>query len=231
MYVKLNQFVRLRQKQYNNIGAFAFYYERAFCMKNLNKETINWYNKNAEDYFKETNILPMKDKYPQFLQYIPQGGKILDAGCGSGRDAKYFYDMGYHITAFDASEELGKLARKKTGLNIINTTFADFTSEETFDGIWASASLLHVPKKEFDASFSNLIKHLKKDGILYASMKYGNNEAKDSKGRFFNYVTCDELKNIFAKYNNIELIELSQESENTFRVGDFPFIIFILKKT
>lgn len=197
--------------------------------KTLNDETIDWYNQNAENYFNETNSFSMKEKYPQFLKYIPKNGEILDAGCGSGRDAKFFLSMGYKVSAFDASTELSKLASENTSLDVITATFAEFTSNKKFDGIWANASLLHVPKKSFENSFLNLINHLKDNGVLFASMKLGDTEEKDSNGRFFNYVSMNELKSIFSKYKNFKLIEMKQ-TKNNFRIGDRPFINFVIRK-
>jgi len=119
----------------------------SFKSSDPNQETVDWYNTNAENYFNETKNFSMKKEYPPFLEYIPKGGKILDAGCGSGRDTKEFKDMGYKVTAFDASEELAKKASKHTGLNVEATTFEKFKSDDKFDGIWACTSLLHVSKK------------------------------------------------------------------------------------
>lgn len=198
-------------------------------MSSQNEDTINWYNQNAWDYFEETKEFSMQEKYPQFLKYIPNNGEILDAGCGSGRDSKEFSKLGYKVTSFDASEELAHLASKNAGLRVINSTFEKFTIPKKFDGIWANASLLHVSKEDFESSFANLIKHLKVGGVLYASMKRGNTQEKDFKGRFFNYVTPQELRNLFSKYENLELLEMTQ-NENTFRIGDRPFITFIVKK-
>lgn len=208
---------------------FSFSNKLSFGAKNPNEETVDWYNQNSQKYFVETKDFSMEEKYPQFLKYLPAGGEVLDAGCGSGRDAKCFMQKGYSVSAFDASAELAKLASENTGLNVGISTFAEFKSPKMFDGIWACASLLHVPKNEFEKSLSNLTDHLKDGGILYATMKLGEAEEKDSKGRFFNYVTVEELKNIFSKSNNLELAEMSQ-GENTFRVGDHPFVTFVLRK-
>jgi len=195
-----------------------------------NQETINWYNTNATKYFNETKDFSIKDKYPQFLQYVPEGGKILDAGCGSGRDSKCFLDMGYDVTALEASKELSTLASEHTGLNVVNATFENFKSDEKFDGIWACASLLHVPKKDFEKSFINLTDHLKTGGVMYAYLKAGSTEEIDAKGRFFNYVSPEEIEAIVSKHNDLEIVEMPAIQENTFRPGDHPFINVVVKK-
>jgi 2-polyprenyl-3-methyl-5-hydroxy-6-metoxy-1,4-benzoquinol methylase len=194
-----------------------------------NKETINWYNENAKIYFDETKDFSMKKEYPPFLAYLPKGGKILDAGCGSGRDSKEFKDMGYNVTAFDASEELTKLASEHTGLNVISTTFDKFKSDEKFDGIWACTSLLHVPKKDFEKSFLNMTDHLNSGGVLYAWLKTGTTEEFDKKGRFFNYVSRDDIEKIISKHDDLKLIKIS-EQENNFRKNDHNLINFVISK-
>jgi len=194
-----------------------------------NSETIEWYDKNAENYFKETKDFSMKNQYPQLLKYIPKGGHILDAGCGSGRDSKEFIEMGYKVTTLEASKNLAKLASKNTGLQVVNTTFAKFKSDEKFDGIWACSSLLHIPKKDFEKSFINLTDHLKIGGVLWTCLKAGNIEEKDSKGRFFNYVSQDEMEKIISKHKDLELIE-AVETANLLRPEDHPYINFVVKK-
>lgn len=201
-----------------------------FKGKDPNKETIDWYEKNAEAYFAETKDFSMRDKYPLFLKYIPEGGRILDAGCGSGRDSKAFSEMGYEVTAIEASKKLANLAKSHTGVNVINTTFAKFKSDERFDGIWACTSLLHVPKKDFNKSLTNLTDHLKPGGVMWVYLKEGLTEEKDSKGRFFNYVSQEEMEKIISTTKGLKLIEV-KNNENEFRKGDHPFIGFAVKKS
>ncbi len=96
---------------------------------------------------------------------------ILDAGCGSGRDAKAFLERGYTVSAFDASPVLARLATVHTGL-------------PRFDGIWACASLLHVPLADLPDVFQRLDRALKPGGVLYASWKSGQGERQDGDRRF-----------------------------------------------
>src|SRR3989339_1607295 len=102
----------------------------SFKASDPNQETVDWYNTNAENYFNETKDFSMENQYPQLLKYIPEGGHILDAGCGSGRDSKEFLNMGYKVTALEASKQLADLASDNTGLQVINATFNKFKSKE-----------------------------------------------------------------------------------------------------
>lgn len=88
----------------------------------------------------------MSDIYSKFLHHVHSGGHILDAGCGSGRDTKYFIDHGYQVTAIDGSKEMVSAASKLTGLTVQHLQFDEIYCQQEFDGIWACASVLHVKK-------------------------------------------------------------------------------------
>ena len=107
-------------------------------------KTIDYYNLNAESFFESTVNVDMSAQYHMFEKRLYAGAHILDCGCGSGRDSKYFLEQGYEVTAIDGSEELCKKASELTGLDVKNMLFQDIAFENEFDGIWACASLLHV---------------------------------------------------------------------------------------
>lgn len=138
--------------------------------------SIDYYNNNAEEFITNTINVDMSSFYKLFLSLIPDGGSLLDAGCGSGRDAKYFLEQGYQVDAYDASEAMAGHAAELTGLQIPVATFDSFEPPYPYDGIWACASLLHVPKDEFQSTFDRLLSQLKPKGVLYLSMKYGHDQ-------------------------------------------------------
>lgn len=148
------------------------------------RKTIDYYNQNADQFFDDTVGVDMSPVYTRFLSRLPEGGHILDAGCGSGRDAKAFKELGYQVSAFDASPELARRATDHTGISVAVRQFADITEELAYDGIWACASLLHVPEKEMAVSLAKLWGALKHGGALYLSLKYGRGE-RDHNGRRF----------------------------------------------
>ena len=108
--------------------------------------SISYYDTHAQEFFDSTVHYDLSEIYALFLSHLPKGARILDAGCGSGRDSKYFLSQGYEVEAFDGSLELVKLARQFTGLLVHHKRFEDVVEREVFDGIWASASLLHIPQ-------------------------------------------------------------------------------------
>lgn len=115
--------------------------------------TIKYYDENAVTFFENTIDADMKRVYELFLKYLSPGAKILDLGCGSGRDTKYFLQEGYDVIAVDGSIEMVKLSTEFTGKQTLHLTFDEINFNEEFDGVWACASLLHVPRNKIDSIF------------------------------------------------------------------------------
>src|SRR5699024_1275409 len=111
-----------------------------------------------------------------FLRLLPAQAHLLDAGCGAGRDTKAFAQLGHKVEAFDACEALVAIARQHSNVHVKHSTFTTFTSANKFDGIWACASLLHVPARKLPATFAYLANFLKEQGVFYVSFKYGEGE-------------------------------------------------------
>lgn len=145
---------------------------------------MSYYESNADAFIAETLRLDMSDLYKRFLPHVRSEGSILDAGCGSGRDARAFQDMGYSVSAFDASEAMCRHASALLGKPVMNLKFQDVRWVEEFDGIWACASLLHVAATELEVCLSKLTRALKRPGALYVSFKYGTGE-RTKAGRIF----------------------------------------------
>jgi len=165
--------------------------------------TIDFYNENAQSFFDNTVNADLSEIYDKFLGNLPDGGSILDAGCGSGRDSKAFIDKGFEVTAFDASEEMARMASDYTGLSVYEMTFQDVDWQDKFDGIWACASLLHVPMNELGLVFDKLLQALKKDGVICCSFKYGDTE-RTKDGRFFSDLDERRLRQLVGYKANIE---------------------------
>jgi len=162
------------------------------------KSTIEYYNQNADEYAERTIDLNLEHLYRPFLDELPLNGFILDAGCGPGRDSKIFIDRGYKVTAFDASEEMVKLAKKNSSTEVLNLKFSELDFHEKFDGIWACASLLHLSYKDLLIALEKLSKALKPSGILYCSFKYGEGECQ-IEDRLFTYMNEETFSRIMEK--------------------------------
>lgn len=155
--------------------------------------TLKYYQDNAQTFFDGTVNVDMSSLYETFNKHLAPGARVLDAGCGSGRDAKAFLEMGYQVEAFDASPAMVELAREHTGLPVQLMTFADVDWKEEFDGIWCCASLLHVPAVELPEMMRRLADALKPGGVWYVSFKYGDGE-REVDGRRFTDMNKMELE-------------------------------------
>lgn len=161
------------------------------------RATAAYYEANAGAYDARTRDRDMTADYEAFLSLVPPGGRILDAGCGPGRDAAAFSKRGYRVTAIDASLAMVALASERLGFPALRIPFTAIAYEQEFDGLWACASLLHVPKREMPGVIDRLRRALKPGGVLYASFKYGTAE-EFREGRWFNDYDEHALAALFA---------------------------------
>ncbi len=169
--------------------------------------TTRWYDENAQAFAKRTQTLDMSHLQNRFLAYLPQGGSILDAGCGAGRDSKAFIEKGFDVTAIDASANMAGVAQAYIGRPVQVMRFQEVAWHGTFDGIWACASLLHVPNHELPSVFERLARALKPGGILYASFKLGNGERQDARtGRHFTDMTEVGVVELARQVSVLELL-------------------------
>ena len=137
-------------------------------------DSIEYYDRKADSFVDRTINVDVSHIYEKFFVYLPAKSKILDAGCGSGRDAKFFQSLGHEVTAFDGSVEMVKRSSEIIGKETLHLRFEDINFNEEFDGIWASSSLIHVPYDMMKSVFTKLHSSLKPSGIFCCSFKYGN---------------------------------------------------------
>lgn len=164
-------------------------------------KTLEYYNKNADAFIKGTAFVDFKETQDKFIISL-SGKKILDYGCGSGRDTKYFIEAGFDVDAIDGSEELCKSASTYTGIDVKQMLFQELDAVEQYDGIWACSSILHLPKDELKQVFEKMVRALCSNGVIYTSFKYGEFEGIRN-GRFFTDFTIDSFKDYIADISNI----------------------------
>ncbi len=170
-----------------------------------NNRTLNFYNQHAKEYADKTLDADMLKQQQAFVSYLPQNALILDLGCGAGRDSKAFQKADYRVIAVDGSLELCKIARSHLSCPVICSKFEDYNPTESFDGIWANSSLLHLEKNEIEKVLRKLLKNLKENGIFYLSFKYGT-DCGFKNERFFQNMTEDSFQEIIHNIPGYELI-------------------------
>ena len=168
--------------------------------------TIDYYNLNAENFIENTQNVDMHLAQDKFLHLLNEGAAILDFGCGSGRDARYFLSKGYQVTATDGSAEICRLASVFTGIEVKYMLFQELDEVNSYDGIWACSSILHLPKKELLSVIRKMCVALKEAGIIYTSFKYGDFEGERN-GRHFTDFTEDSFQDFIKEVPEIMIVE------------------------
>lgn len=168
--------------------------------------TLTFYQNNAKEYAAETAAVDFSATQERFLQYLPKGSHILDFGCGSGRDSRYFLERGYRVMATDGCAEFVVLASAYTGLKVKQMLFGELSAVDEFDGVWACASILHLPKDELADVLHKICISLKVGGYFYTSFKYGSFEGEIN-GRYFTYLTEDSLAELLLDVPELCIVE------------------------
>ena len=178
-------------------------------MSTQRAKSHEYYESKAEEFYDNTIDVDLLDLYDLFCEHLKPNARILDAGCGSGRDALKFMEMGYRVDAFDASPEMVRLARERTDIEAIVSDFYDYKPNVTYDGIWCCASLLHVPLNSLGKVIKNMSEYLKSGGVWYMSFKHGITERVDS-GRCFTDLDETMLNEMIDRVEVLKLYSVWQ---------------------
>jgi SAM-dependent methyltransferase len=148
--------------------------------------TRRFYATNAATYADFT-ISPSALRLERFLSRLPENADILELGCGNGRDSGFMIERGYRVTPTDGTAEMAAEASRRLGIRVDVLDFRDIAYDLAFDGIWANACLLHVPRAKLGLILARIHAALRPGGVFYASFKAGKAEGVDSLGRYYNY--------------------------------------------
>ena len=192
-------------------------------------QTIDYYNLNAESFIENTQNVDMHLAQDKFLHLLKEGAAILDFGCGSGRDTKYFLDRGYQVTATDGSAELCRWASAFTGIEVKEMMFQELDDIDTYDGIWACSSILHLPKNELILVIRKMCDALKSTGVIYTSFKYSDFEGVRN-GRYFTDFTEDSFQEFIAEIPEITIEDQWITGDVRPGRGDERWLNLILRK-
>ena len=192
-------------------------------------KTISYYNSNAKEFVSGTLQVNFEVIQKKFTKKLPDKAALLDFGCGSGRDTRYFLKQGYQVDAVDGSIELCKLASEYTGIEVKNMLFWELSETEKYDGIWACSSILHLPINELLDVMKKMVTALKENGIIYTSFKYGT-FAGERNGRYFTDMTEDTFADFIRQIENVMIEEQWLTSDARPGRGEEKWLNLILRK-
>lgn len=191
--------------------------------------TLGYYDNHAKDFFESTVAVEFNTMQQKFLSKLAKEAYILDFGCGSGRDTKYFLSEGYQVDAVDGSKELCKMASEYTGVNVKNMFFQELSEKNKYDAIWACSSILHLTSSELVDVMTKMINALKDNGIIYTSFKYGTFSGERN-GRYFTDMTEETFAELLNKIGNLEIEEQWITSDVRPGRGEEKWLNLILRK-
>ena len=192
-------------------------------------KTLNYYNQNANSFATNTRSVDFRATQDRFLTKLPHPATILDFGCGSGRDTRYFLEQGHQVDAIDGSEELCRLASEYTGIRVRCMLFQELSEVDKYDGIWACSSILHLSKQELQPVLEKMLTALKKGGIIYTSFKYGDFEGERN-GRYFTDFTKESFQEYCKGLNGATIEESWITGDVRQDRGDEKWLNLILRK-
>ncbi|MDO5786160.1 MAG: class I SAM-dependent methyltransferase [Phascolarctobacterium sp.] len=195
----------------------------------MDNQTLNYYNANAQDFVQGTVGVDFHITQDRFLAQLVAGACILDFGCGSGRDTKYFLERGYAVEATDGSKELCKLASEHTGISVKKMLFDELYAVAKYDGIWACASILHLGWADLVVVMRKMVRAVKGEGVIYTSFKYGHFTGERN-GRFFTDLDEEGLARLLKEVGGLEVKELWITGDVRPGRGEEKWLNVLLKK-
>lgn len=192
-------------------------------------KTINYYDINAKEFVEGTLNVDFKATQDKFINKLPAKGYILDFGCGSGRDTKYFLARDFNVDAIDGSIELCKIASEYTNIKVRHMYFNELSIVNKYDGIWACSFILHLSLDDLVDVFKRMSKALKDEGIIYTSFKYGDFSGERN-GRYFTDMTEDSFAKLIANVENLKVEEQWITADVRPQRGNEKWLNLILRK-
>ena len=195
------------------------------------RATLEFYAKEAAAYAARSDKIGVSKNLGMFVGALPSRAAVLDLGCGTGRETRTLIDCGLNVTAVDGSPEMAREAEKRTGRSVRVQLFEELNDIEAFDGIWANASLLHVPRADLAQVFGAVYRALKPNGLLFASFKSGDQEGRDKLGRYYNYLNRDEIEAHLRNAGAWTSLELNESRGKGYDEADSVFVGCLARKS
>ncbi|MHB0951080.1 MAG: class I SAM-dependent methyltransferase [Allorhizobium sp.] len=161
-------------------------------MAKAEDRSLAFYSANAQTYAARGR-LPNLARLEAFLKQLPSGGRILELGCGDGKDSEAILARGFSVVPTDGSAEMALEAERRLGRPVRTMRFEELEDVGAYDGVWANACLLHVPRGDLTAILGRIFRAVREPAVFYASFKAGENEGNDRFGRYYNRPTVQWL--------------------------------------
>jgi SAM-dependent methyltransferase len=194
----------------------------------MDEATLKFYRRNAGSYAAWAK--GPSTRLIGFLGLLPAGASILELGCGAGNHAAEMVARGFALCATDGSPEMAEIASRRLNHPVATMRFDELEMHDAFDGVWASACLLHVPKEELAGILTRIHRALKTGGVFYASFKAGNSDGRDSLGRYYNYVSVEWLRATYAAAGPWQTISFDTSEIKSFDEAPATMLHLVMRK-
>jgi SAM-dependent methyltransferase len=198
-------------------------------MDGADEATLRFYGENASAYA-ERGMSSRRVRLSRFLAQLSPGAAILEVGCGAGFDTAAMLARGFDVSPTDGSAEMAAEASRRLGRPVGTLLFHDLSLVEAYDGVWANACLLHVPRPELPKILSLIWRALKPGGVFYASFKTGEAEGRDTFDRYYNYPSEDWLRTNYASAGNWSSLQIESGEARGFDNQPAAMLFIVARK-
>lgn len=177
--------------------------------------TLAFYQREAPRYTASSAQGPSRH-LDAFLDRLEPGARILELGCGGGRDAARMVERGFRVDPTDGTPAMVRKAQERFGLPARVMRFDELCAENEYAGIWAHASLLHSPRRDLARILRRVCRALQPGGWHYANFKLGTGEGRDSLGRLYNFPAPEWLCASYAAVEGWDIVETTTYTADGF---------------
>ena len=194
----------------------------------MDEATLQFYRSNAEAYA-QREITSRRARLSAFLAQLAPGARILELGCGAGGDTAEMLAAGFDVRATDGSPEMAAVAAGRLGRPVETLLFHELDETAAYDGVWANACLLHVPREQLGAVLSRIWRALKPGGVFFASYKEGEEGGRDTLDRYYNYPSQDWLRATYAEAGGWAALTMERGEVKGFD-GEMAAMLFVVAR-
>ncbi|RIV79967.1 class I SAM-dependent methyltransferase [Pelagerythrobacter aerophilus] len=191
--------------------------------------TLDFYDIEAPDYV-ASGKGGVSRWLDDFIRALPEGARVLELGCGGGRDAEAMLLHGFDVHPTDGSPAMAAKAEERLGRPVTTMRFDELSEISAYDAVWASASLLHVPLPRLNDVLKLVFAALKPGGLHFASYKGGGIPGRDTFGRYFNYPDRRALIDAYAASGPWELVSVADYIGGGYEGGQGPWIAITVRR-